>query len=200
MKLQSLLLVLILPISNTLQPPYISHSFNFPHTPYHTALPHIHTPERCIEPYAIVPQGFQITRTFAPVRYQGYTAIGFSYSTILGGEYSATMFASQPDCSQILFMDDGRRPYLLVTYSVKPFISYSQACRNEVRSGNNEGGSTLRITGSYLKASSSNVLWTLCALRAVEKIHAQHAIQFRPSWVGNEDPHLKQYRQMVLKI
>lgn len=179
--------------------PYISHSFDFPHIPFHIALPHIHTPERCVEPYALVPNEFKITQTFPPLKFQGYNAIRFRFSTMLTEGQYGTLFSSAPDCSQLLLHDERGKAYMLVSYSIRPFVSYSQSFRNSWAHGQNEGGITIKVTGSYLRnVNETNTLQLLCTPRIVQRLQVQQALQFRN--IHGEDINFKEYRRMVLRL
>jgi hypothetical protein len=63
--------------------PYVTHSFTFPHIPYRTGMRHIHTPEQCVETYAVLPPGFRITRTDPPQKHGAYHTIAFRFNTAI---------------------------------------------------------------------------------------------------------------------
>ena len=172
---------------------YIVHSFTFPHIPYHRALRHIHTPEQCIEVYAVLPPGFCITQTFAPEQFSTYNAIGFRFTTTMCARtesHYAALFSSNPDCSQLLLIDSKGIPYMLVSYSVRAYFP------QHVSSASFEGGHTLLVTGSYLKPPSE--LESIYTRRMVAKESVQNAIQAHRS--ACEDKNLKSYRHRVLKL
>jgi len=174
--------------------PYIVHSFTFPHIPFHRGVRHIHTPERCVEAYAVLPPGFEIVRTHPPERIQAYHAVGFRFRTILCGRkdlHHGALFSSSADASQLLLMDAERVPYMLVTYSVRAYTP------PRVTTAPFEGGHTLLVTGSYLRTPSE--LEALCTRRPVERQTVLNAIQSHHR-VADEDAHLRAYRHRVLHL
>jgi hypothetical protein len=185
------LLLLLATAANALSP-YIVHTFTFPHIPYHRGLKHIHTPEQCIEAYAVLPPGFEIVQTHPPQRLRAYHTIGFRFKTILCGReerHHATLFTSSPDTSQLLLMDEEGVPYMLVCYSVRAYVP------PRTTSAPFEGGHTLLVTGSYLRTPTE--LEVLCTRRPVERHVVLNAIQshHRDTY---EDAYLKAYRHRVL--
>ena len=168
-------------------PPYIVRQYTFPHIPYHIGLKHIHSPDKCVEPYALVPPDFKIVQTFAPHSIQDYNAIGFCFTTALSARRYGTMFSSSAHCSHLLLMDGADRPCLLVTYSVKPYVP-----RYTIPF---EGGHTLLITGSYFRMESD--LFAMGTARLVDKAEVQRAIQLHRQ-SGIEDKNLVTYRRRVL--
>jgi hypothetical protein len=173
--------------------PYVTHSFTFPHIPYHAALRHIHTPEKCVEVYAVLPPGFRITRTEPPQRLGNYHSIAFRFNTAIHNRrqtHHGVMFSSSPDCSQLLFMDTTGTAYMLVSYSVRAY------CPPRASSASYEGGHKLQITGTFLRPST--LIEAICTRRKVDAQKVQNAIQsHRPE---NEDRHLRAYRQRILKL
>jgi len=185
-----ILLLLLLPTQAPclLQPPYITHSFTFPHIPYHLGLRHIHTPEQCVEPYALIPPDFRITQTYPPQCLNAYRAVGFRFTTVLGkGQHYGTMFSCSPECSQLLLMDPTGTPYMLVSYSVRAYVPRATSSF--------EGGHTLVVTGSYLRVPDE--LELLLTRRLVTKEVVQGCIQVHKS--ACEDKNLKIYRHGVMK-
>jgi len=187
-------LLTILPTVHTFNtPPYIVHSFTFPHIPYHRALRHIHTPEHCVEVYAVLPPGFKIIQTFKPQNFNSYNAILFRFTTLACStreQHYATLFSSSPEWSQLLLMDATNTPYMLVSYSVRAYSPPHKSASTF------EGGHTLLVTGSYLKLPTE--LESLCTRRIVERKSVQTAIQSHRS--ACEDKNLKEYRHRVLKL
>jgi len=170
-------------------PPYITHSFTFPHVPYHLALRHIHTPEQCIEPYALVPPQFNIEQTSPPRRMDAYHTVDFRFTSVLGpGRHYGTIFSSAPHCSQILLMDPTGTPYMLVSYSVRAYVPRGTVAF--------EGGHTLLVTGSYLRTPGD--LERMLTQRLVTRDTVQKCILVHRN--PFEDKNLKQYRHAVLKI
>ena len=187
-----LLLIASLPpvVLSLLQPsPYIAHTFTFPHIPYHVALRHIHTPEQCVEPYALLPPDFHIVQTSPPQRMDAYTTVTFRFTSVMGrGRFYGTMFASAPDCSQLLLLDPTCTPFMLVTYSVRAYVPRATVPF--------EGGHTLLVTGSYLRPP--NELERMLTQRMVTRDSVQKHIQVHRS--ACEDGNLKLYRHLVLKF
>ena len=183
------LLLLSTQVHGLIKPPYISHSFTFPHIPYHLALRHIHTPEQCIEPYALLPPEFQIVETFPPKCLSTYKSVEFRFTTAMGpGRHYGTMFSRSPECSQLLLMDPKGTPYMLVSYSVRAY-----APRMTWAFG---GGHTLMVTGTYLRVPGE--LELMLTRRSVTREAVQQHIQVHRS--ASEDKNLKQYRHAVLKF
>ena len=179
-------LLLLFPVltSALLSPLYITHSFTFPHIPYHCAVRHIHTPEQCIEPYALLPPDFKIVQTSPPQRLNAYHAVGFEFTTVLcARRHHAALFSSSPDCAQLLLMDPAGTPYMLVSYSVRAYVPRSTSSF--------EGGHTLLVTGTYLRTPTE--LELLLTRREVKKQAVQNSIQAHRS--PCEDRNLRMYRQ-----
>jgi hypothetical protein len=185
-----LLLLLIPAQTNGLAPsPYITHTFTFPHIPYHLALRHIHTPEHCIEPYALLPPHFNIVQTSPPQRLSVYNTVGFRFTTVLGrGRHYGTMFSCSPECSQLLLMDPTGTPYMLVSYSVRAYVPRMTWAF--------EGGHTLMVTGTYLRVPGE--LELMLTRRLVTREAVQKRIQMHRS--ACEDRNLKLYRHWILKF
>ena len=194
MKQTIILLISTLATAHTFNSnPYIVHSFTFPHIPYYRALRHIHTPEQCVEVYAVLPPGFSIIQTFAPQKFNTYNAIGFRFTTTMCGRtesHSAALFSSTPDSSQLLLIDSTGAPYMLVSYSIRVYVPQHKSFSSF------DGGHTLLVTGSYLKQPSE--LESIYTRRMVAKESVQSAIQSHRS--SCEDKNLKTYRQMVLRL
>ena len=190
--IQTLLLLSATTVADALAQ-YISHSFTFPHIPYHNGLRHIHTPEQCIEVYGILPPKFVIVKTHAPQRINAYNAVGFSFTTIMcahNERHHAEFFSSSPESSQLLLMDTEGTPYLLVSYSVRAYFP------QHATSSPFEGGHSLMVTGSYLRTPTE--LETLCSRRIVDRQAVQNAIQTHREVC--EDKHLRAYRHNVLRM
>ena len=184
-----ILLFLLIPTTTALHTPYITHSFTFPHIPYHCGLRHIHTPERCVEPYALLPPEFCITATSAPRRVSTYDTVDFRFTTALSQTpHHGTMFTCSPECSQLLLMDARGAAYMLVSYSVRAYVPRATVPF--------EGGHTLVITGTYLRTPSE--LELLLTQRLVRKEVVQSCIQVHRS--ASEDRNLKMYRHQVLRF
>ena len=187
------ILLLLLPIAKAMSTPYITHSFTFPHIPYHTGMRHIHTPEQCVETYAVLPPGFRITRTDPPQILGAYHTIAFRFNTAINcgkTPHHGVMFSSDPNTSQLLFMNTTGTPYMLVSYSIRAY------CPPRLSSMPYEGGHRLLITGTFLRQST--LLEDICIKRKVDAQKVQSAIQsHRPE---NEDKHLKAYRQRIMKL
>ena len=182
-----LLLLLLTPITTALH--YITHSFTFPHIPYHCALRHIHTPEQCVEPYALLPPDFRITETSAPRRLSAYDTVDFRFTTALTqAPHHGTMFSCSPECSQLLLMDAQGTAYMLVSYSVRAYVPRATVAF--------EGGHTLLVTGSYLRIPGE--LERMFAQRLVTREMVQTRIQVHRS--ACEDRNLKLYRHRVLRF
>ena len=95
----------------------------------------------------------------------------------------ATVFASEPDASQLLLLDESHTPYLLATLSVK--------C--EAR-----GGCRLLVTGSHLRPPQCLVDRLY---QPVAKKDVQDAIQMGYRQTGApEDANLREYRHRVLGL
>ena len=190
--IQVLLFIIATTATNALTQ-YITHSFTFPHIPYHNALRHIHTPERCVEVYGILPPCFEIVKTSPPQRINTYNAVSFRFTTIMCApkeRHHAVLFSSSPDASQLLLMDTTGTPYMLVSYSVRVYLP------QHTTSAPFEGGHTLMITGSHLRTPSE--LETLCSQRVVDRQAIQNAIQIHKD--THEDRHLRAYRHNVLRV
>jgi hypothetical protein len=185
-----LLLLLCTPVLTwALHPPYITHSFTFPHIPYHCALRHIHTPEQCIEPYALLPPHFRITETSAPRRLSSYHAVDFRFTTALNkAHHFGTMFSSSPESSQLLLMDATGTAYMLVSYSVRAYVPRMTWAF--------EGGHTLLVTGTYLR--SPGELELMLTRRLVTRDGVQKCIQMHRS--ACEDRNFRTYRHLVLRF
>ena len=184
-----LFLFLLFTSTSALQPPYITHSFTFPHIPYHCGLRHIHTPEHCVEPYALLPPHFRITDTSAPRRLNSYHAIDFRFTPAMHKTpHHGTMFSFTPECSQLLLMDATGTAYMLVSYSVRAYVPRMTWAF--------EGGHTLLVTGSYLRCPGELELMLTRRLVTRESVH--NSIQrHRSVW---EDRNLKIYRHLVLRF
>jgi hypothetical protein len=183
------LLLLSTQVHGLIKPPYIFHSFTFPHIPYHLALRHIHTPEQCIEPYALLPPEFQIVETFPPKCLSTYKSVEFRFTTAMGpGRHYGTMFSRSPECSQLLLMDPKGTPYMLVSYSVRAYVPRMTWAF--------EGGHTLLVTGSYLQTPKE--LELILTQRSVTKETVHKCMHVLKS--ACEDRNLKLYRQQVLKL
>jgi hypothetical protein len=186
-----LLLLFLLPAQTNglASSPYITHTFTFPHIPYHLALRHIHTPEQCIEPYALLPPHFNIVQTSPPQRLSMYNTVGFRFTTVLGqGRHYGTMFSCSPECSQLLLMDPTGTPYMLVSYSVRAYVPRMTWAF--------EGGHTLMVTGTYLRVPGE--LELMLTRRLVTREAIQKRIQMHRS--ACEDRNLKLYRHWILKF
>ena len=186
-----LLLIASLTHAHSLLPPspYIAHSFTFPHIPYHLALRHIHAPEHCVEPYALVPPHFHIVQTSPPQKLNAYHTVCFRFTSVLGpGRHYGTMFTTSPDCSQLLLMDPRGTPYMLVSYSVRAYVPRMTWAF--------EGGHTLMVTGTYLRVPGE--LELMLTRRLVTREAVQRHIQVHRS--ASEDKNLKQYRHAVLRL
>ena len=191
--MNAITLSLLLPVASAMSTPYITHSFTFPHIPYHTGLKHIHTPEKCVEAYAVLPPGFRITRTDPPQILGVYHTIAFRFNTAIHDRkqtHHGVMFSSDAHSSQLLFMDAEGTPYMLVTYSIRAYVP------PRLSSTSYEGGHKLMITGTFLRPST--LIEDICTRRMVDAQKVQSTIQsHRPE---NEDRHLRAYRQRVLKL
>jgi hypothetical protein len=93
-------------------------SHTFPHIPLHDAARHIHTPETVVGAYNLQPPGFIVTDAEAPVTTRdGSQVINLRYKTRFARKYAyrATLFASNPYTSHMLFYDDQEMPHILAT-------------------------------------------------------------------------------------
>jgi hypothetical protein len=181
------LLLLLFTLTSAFQPHYVTHSFTFPHIPYHYALRHIHTPEHCVEPYALLPPDFRITDTSAPRRLNSYHSVDFRFTTSFHkAHHHGTMFSSSPECSQLLLMDATGAAYMLVSYSVRAYVPRMTWAF--------EGGHTLLVTGSYLR--SPGELELMLTRRLVTKEAVHNSIQRHRC--AYEDRNLKMYRRLVM--
>lgn len=163
--------------------PYLSQHFTFYYIPYPVVLRYIHTPELFMETHALAPPGARILHTQAPVRSGEYDAVHFTFTAMLLGTRYGTVFSSEAASSQLLLLDEDKKPYMLATLSVR---ALGQGCR-------------LRVTGSRLRPATALVdrmRWP------VEAKEVQSAIQggYRKSVGKKEDEWLREYRSRVLKL